>query len=292
MSVNPRAVSLVIILLILFVFPDPPTPLAVTHDLDDAIDRELAALELLNTTRYGDFDAVEDRWLNLTGLKREDDFAWSALGMVKERVRKQAGNILGEGESSKALDGTNEAALPIYQNVTGHIRGSWIRSKLEKDVRRPHLNMTALLPIDARFENPFQRNITGKSGDLRFDFSERGKAEVVDGHVVQSMKAEVIIADETSAGSGWSIVMYGQHFVESGHIMLTTSSEKYAISKLLPWDFANQTQICWSLCTSSFCGFRTSIYRFSTCFEPNFATHSQQTIVQEASDDQPLGFNN
>jgi hypothetical protein len=226
MSVNPRAVSLVVILLILIVFPDPPTPLGGTRRLDDAIDRELAALELLNTTRYGDFDAVGDRWLNLTGLKREDDFAWPALGMVKERVREQAGHILGQGEASKARDGINEAALAIYQNVTGHIRGSWVRSKLEKDFKRPQLNMTALLPVDARFENPFQRNITGKSGDLRFDFSGRGKAEVVDGRVVQSMKAEVVIADDTSAGSGWSVVMYGQHFVESGHIMLTTSSER------------------------------------------------------------------
>jgi hypothetical protein len=230
MSVNPRAVSLLIILLILFIFPDPPTPLGGTHYLDDAIERELAALELLNTTRYGDFDASSERWLNLTGLRKEDDFAWSSLGLVKDRVKEQIGHILGQEDASKALEGKTEHTLPIYRNVTGHIRGAWVRSKLESNVKRPQLNMTALLPSDARFEHPFQRNITGKSGELRFDFSGRGKSEVIDGHVVQNMKAEVIIADDTSAGSGWTVLMYGQHFVDTGHIMLTTSSEKYVIS--------------------------------------------------------------
>jgi hypothetical protein len=229
MSVNPRVVSLAIILLILFVFPDPPTPLGSRHRLDDAIDQELAALELLNHTRYGDFDASEERWLNLTGLRKEDDFAWPALGLVKDRVREQVGQALGQGDASKALDGSAEGSLPIYRNVTGQVRGSWVRSKLESDVERPHLNMTALLPSDARFESPFQRNITGKSGELRVEFSGRGRAEVVDGRVVQNMKADVIIADDTSSGNGWTVVLYGQHFVDSGHIMLTTSSEKYVV---------------------------------------------------------------
>jgi mitofusin len=227
---NPRLVSLFIILFIIFSFPDtPPSPLGGHHHLDEAVTKERAALELLNNTHYGDFDAHKEHWLNLTGLKQEDNFAWISLEQVKARAKEQAIHILGHDEASKALDGNAAGQIPLYRNVTGRVRGKWVRSETESSVKRPRLNLTALLPADAHFDRPFERNITGHSGNLRFEFAEKGKTESYSGILVQDVRADVLIADETSAGDGWSIVLYGQHFVDTGHIILTTSSEKYAV---------------------------------------------------------------
>jgi hypothetical protein len=225
---NPRLVSLCLILIILFLFPDTPSaPLGIHFGFDDAIKQEKAALSLLNGTSYGDFEPEVNHWIDLPGLREKDGFAWGALDLVKGRVKELVGHILGD-EAADALDGKKEAELPIYHNVTGHVRGRWVRSKLEGSVQRPSLNMTALQPFDAHHDQPFHRNITGTGGELRFDFSGRGRIQWDRGDqgVAHNIKADVVIADETSAGDGWTTVLYGVQFVDSGHILLATSSEK------------------------------------------------------------------
>jgi hypothetical protein len=227
---NPRVITIFLILLIIFVLPDaPPTTLLGGFDypLDQAVAQELAALELLNSTRYGNFDAVNGRWLNITGLKEQDGFAWNALEAVKARAMEQVDHVLGRDAASKVLAGDVEVDLPIYHNVSGHIRGSWVRSQIESQFRKPQLNLTAFFPSDARVQHPFERNITGNDGKLRFEFLEKGTEKLHNGLRVLDMKADVVISDETSAGDGWSVVLYGQHFVDAGHIILTTSSTKY-----------------------------------------------------------------
>jgi hypothetical protein len=234
---NPRVVTVIIILLVIFVLPDaPPTTVlgGVDHRLEEAVAKERAALKLLNTTHYDHFDPPNNHWLNITGLKEQDGFAWDALDAVKARAKEQVDHILGREEASKALSGDITSDIPIYHNVSGHIRGSWIRSQIESKFKRPQLNLTAFYPSDARAIRPFERNITGDGGNLRFEFSEKGAQKSYNGLRVLDMKADVVIADENSAGDGWSVVLYGQHFVDAGHIILTTSSTKFAGVFALP----------------------------------------------------------
>jgi hypothetical protein len=236
---NPRVVTIFIFLLIFFVFPDTLTTVhgGADHRLDQALARELTAFELLNSTHYGYFDPQNNHWLNVTGFKEQDGFAWDALNAVKARAKEQAEHILGRDEASKALSGDSAVDLPMYHNISGHIRGSWVRSQIESKFQKPQLNLTAFLPSDARVQRPFERNLTGDGGNLRFEFSEKGTEKTYNGIRVLDMKADVVIADETSAGDGWSVVLYGQHFVDAGHMILTTSSAKYGIYILAEYEY-------------------------------------------------------
>ncbi|KAE9963551.1 hypothetical protein EG328_011317 [Venturia inaequalis] len=239
MSSDPRAIIITILVIFFLLIPESPPSSAIggaggDHQLDQAVAQERAALELLNRTIYGQFDPPNNRWLNITGLQEEDGFAWAALDAVKARVKQQADHILGREEAEQALSGDTSANLPIYHNISGNVRGSWVRSQIESKFKRPQLNLTALLPSDARVFRSFERNITGDGGDLRFEFEEKGEGRSYNGMRVLDMKATAVIADETSAGDGWSVVLYGHHFVDAGHVILTTSSAKFAGLFALP----------------------------------------------------------
>ncbi|QDS75852.1 hypothetical protein FKW77_001466 [Venturia effusa] len=237
MSSDPRTVIIVIVVLFLLLVPESPPSSLVgggDHRLDQAVAREWAALDLLNRSHHGQFDPPHNRWLNLSGLKEEDGFAWDALDGVKARAKEQADHILGREQVDKALSGDATAHLPIYHNVTGHIRGSWVRSHIESKVKPPQLNLTTFFPPDARTVHSFERNITGLGGHFRFEFDSAGEEKSYNGIRVLDMKATAVIADQTSAGDGWSVVLYGHHFVDAGHIILTTSSAKFAGIFALP----------------------------------------------------------
>ncbi|TID13036.1 hypothetical protein E6O75_ATG10175 [Venturia nashicola] len=237
MSSDPRAIIIVILVIFFLLIPESP-PSSVLgggdHRLEQAVAQERAALELLNRSQYGQFDPRNNRWLNTTGLQETDGFAWGALDAVKARAKEQADHVLGREEAEKALLGDTSASLPIYHNISGHVRGTWVRSQIESKFKRPQLNLTALLPSDARVLRPFERNITGAGGDLRFEFEEKGEERSYNGLRVLDMKATAVIADATSAGDGWSVVLYGHHFLDAGHVILTTSSAKFAGIFALP----------------------------------------------------------
>jgi hypothetical protein len=195
----------------------------------------------VNSTSYGAFKPHEDKWLNITGLKKDDGFAWDFLDGVKARAKEQIGHIVGKEEDVKVVveggvdDHGTFLNLPVWKNVSGHVRGIWVRSKLDAEVARPTLNASSILPWDARdFKRQWERNITGNSGDLRFDFTEKGEAEEIGGVQLQNMKAEIVLQDKASSGDGWSVVMYGTHLVDSGHMVLTTTSDKFAGMWALP----------------------------------------------------------
>ena len=238
MPINPRAAVALLIIFLLWNFPDPPvSPIGSSHHRDGIIDRELEYLRALNTSNYGDLEPSNGRRLNITGLKKEEGFAWEALGQVKSRARQQSVYVLGDEDGEKVLQGAVGAGLPIYRNVSGHVRGGWVRSQVDSLIKRPHLNLTALLPADAHdFNRGWERNITGDSGNLQIEFSENGNSHTgtYDGIIMQDMKAEVTIKDKNSAGDGWKVVMYGTHFVDAGQIVLSTTSDK-CVFRMLSW---------------------------------------------------------
>ena len=254
---TPRLALVVFLLLFLFISPDSQAPsLSQQHDVSHSIIEERQALDILNTSAYGGLDATNNRWLNVTGLRQKDGYAWSLLPDVQEAARGQLQHIcnaleftsvfknksLSFGKATDDGDGQNTAnrilstmnpfsnLAPLYQNVSGIIRGEWTRSKIGEGLASPSLNLSALTPRVGYLSNTYNRNITGRSGDLRFHIHEASdvdfKLESEDGGLVRDLKATMTIKDESSSGDGWEMSLYGVHYPLQGGIVLSTTSEK------------------------------------------------------------------
>lgn len=254
---TPRLALVIFLLLFLFISPDSQAPsLSQQHDIGHSILEERHALDLLNTSSYGGLDASNNRWLNITGLRQTDGYAWSLLSDVREAAKSQLQNICNALEFTSVL---NNASLPsgkpaddggeyntvdkmlstmkpfsdlapLYQNVTGIIRGQWTRSKIGEGLASPSLNLSALTPRVGYVSNNFNRNITGRSGDLRFHIHEgntdKFKLELEDDGLVRDLKVTMTIKDDSSSGDGWEMSLFGVHYPLQGGMILSTTSEK------------------------------------------------------------------
>ena len=58
------------------------------------LDRERHGLQLLNESKYGDFDPPADRWLPFAGVRKNDSYAWELFPQVQGRVRHQLQSAL------------------------------------------------------------------------------------------------------------------------------------------------------------------------------------------------------
>ena len=223
-----RVITAIIITLLLFYPDSTQVGYKVPQIDDDIVGTETRALDVLVTSSYGDFSPEHNRWLNVTGLRESDGFAWGALGAVKERAQEQVYASLGKENGDRALDDSKSRhdPLPVYRNVSGFVRGTWVRSRLETGLARPQLNLTAILPNTIHSNSRFRRNITGGHGEVYLRFVDKDLPDNVNGTFVRGLKAEITITDETSSGSGWSFVLYGERILDTGSMVLSTSSEK------------------------------------------------------------------
>ena len=254
---TPRILLVVFLLLFLFISPDSQAPsLSQQHDIVHSILEERRALDLLNTSSYGGLDATNNRWLNVTGLRQNDGYAWNLLPDVQKAAKGQLQNIcnafefttifknasLNSGKPGDDGDKQNTAdkilstmkpfynTAPLYENVTGIIRGEWARSKIGEGLASPSLNLSALTPRIGYVSNNYNRNITGRSGDLRFHIHEANDDDYdlgsEDDGLVRDLKATMTIKDESSSGDGWEMSLFGVHYPLQGGIVLSTTSEK------------------------------------------------------------------
>ncbi|MCJ1403986.1 hypothetical protein MMC11_007210, partial [Xylographa trunciseda] len=259
-----RGAVFVFLMIVLILTPD--TQRSTPHqqlEIRNILDNERHAIDVLNTTQFGDFDPAENRWLNVSGLREEDGYAWDLLPKVQARAREQTDIILRDwrksaksdpewkdlGDRYKSSDvidkrtgldrnGSTTIAsqiIPFYQNISGIVNGKWIRSKIAESHRFTALNLTALNPRVQYTTKEYNRNISGTEGTLRIKFDEK-KSErlIVDESSVREIKAIVTVQDETSNGDGWEMTMYGVHYPESGGVLLSTSSDKFAGIFALP----------------------------------------------------------
>ncbi|KAI2791309.1 hypothetical protein POX_c04166 [Penicillium oxalicum] len=202
-----------------------------------ALNREQHALQLLNESRYGDFDPPADRWLPSLGLRANDTFAWDLLPQVQDRVRYQIQSAIAATgvETPQDLDqisltpSTNltKLFLPVYRNVTGKLRGDWVR---RSDVqRRIPLNISAITLEHEYYEAEFSSNITGNDGTFHFDIEEGAGEDLRIGEsLVREIRASLSVEGNDFWGSSWDMPLFGVHFPENGGILLTTTSEKFA----------------------------------------------------------------
>ncbi|KAI9837314.1 MAG: hypothetical protein M1819_000388 [Sarea resinae] len=254
---TPRLVVLVLILIFLFVAPDAhqPTP-GQRRELDHLVAEERHALDVLNSSRYGDFNIGNKHWLNVTGLREEDGYLWEVLPQVQHRAKELLEAALGQ-DGVRQLDPPDDAPgsggdasagersppqltqtgvqLPLYSNMTGYLRGEWVRAKVGQDVPAPIINLTALLPESQFAAYEYTRNITGSGGKVQLRLKEREEHGTTNQEpAVRSIGAKLMIKDSTSSGDGWEMKLYGVHFPNLGEAVLTTTSEKFAGLFALP----------------------------------------------------------
>ncbi|KAJ5682346.1 hypothetical protein N7462_005511 [Penicillium macrosclerotiorum] len=200
-------------------------------------DRENHALQLLNESKYGDFDPPADRWLPFAGVRKNDSYAWDLFPHVKTRVRHQLQSALsGAGlEPPIGLDESNPSSplnltklfLPVYRNATGKLRGDWVR-RTDGVQRQEPLNTTAIAREHEYFTHDFSSNITGNGGTFYVDLEEGGGEELLHGEgLVREIRASLTVESEDFWGSTWYLSLFGVHFPETGGVILTTTSEKF-----------------------------------------------------------------
>lgn len=211
--------------------------------------RDTQALDVLNQTRWGDFapsqvgeDKVlgaDARYLNITGFRQEDGYSWGRLGKVKERfgiLQREVGIRFGkEGLLEEGED------WAVYENVTGVVRGPWVRSRGagfdNQGEGSWNLNISAIAPDTDWAWQEWNRNITGRDGKAMIrieDFNgPRGQAERREGKVVvpgapREVAATLTVQDESSTGDGWDMRLHGIQWPHTGSLVLTTTSNKFA----------------------------------------------------------------
>lgn len=227
---DPRARAFVIFIFFLFLINSPPPQQGYdVHSLyDEVIEQEWAELDILNTTRYGDFDATKNKWLNISGLREEEGYAWELLGPVQQRATERTKHILGDAADA-FLEGSTEdpKAIPVYRNISGYVQGEWFRSPLGR-VRHPSDLNTSTLFENPSPESQYDRNLTGTGGMVRLHLTEsEGRKWRNENGTISQITARIIIGDDDSVGDNWwEFNLNGVHFPKFGGAVLTTTSDR------------------------------------------------------------------
>lgn len=226
--------------------------------------RQRHAFGVLNSTEWGDFNprlatdplngTEATRYLNITGFRQADAFAWEGLGHFHERCLDLSRNtrpmlLASTGENGEPLEGGKETSAwdlgiggAVWQNATGLVKGPWLRRNASVNKTWSDYNLTAMTPSIAwaGTHSEWNRNVTGAEGlmQLRVEDKKRHvmyEDEVVDidhgllntGGSVREVAAGLTIEDPGS-GSTFEMRLHGVHWPHQGNMLLTTTSEKFA----------------------------------------------------------------
>src|SRR5690242_20675281 len=241
---DPRSFLFFLILLLLINSPEPQQQSFNTRTrYDELIQREWDQLDVLNRTNYGDFNVSKNKWLNVSGCRAEDRFVWDMLPSVLATANAHGERALGDKWGS-VLDGTvnkdgaDGVHLPVYRNLSGFVQGEWVRDPRSR-VRHPEDMGNSTHPAKDPFTNAameFDRNLTGVGGPVRVHITElEDKMRIDLNKTISEIGAKVVIGDDQSfGGNWWEFYVHGVHFKDSGHAVLTTTSERFAGIFALP----------------------------------------------------------
>lgn len=217
---GPRVVFLVVLLLFILLTPDQPARRHLQVDTDRIEEQRQAELAILLNSTYGQFNPSSNSWLNLTGFRQNDGYQWESLATAQQLSRKQ---------HESAWEGIDlNTNLPIYDRVTGEIRGKVFR--IDTSVPPPSVNLSALEPTKDYMSSRFERNITDKEGELSLSIFDSFDRET---HAPSTIRADLSIWTESSPGNGWQARVQGVH-LPSGQIVMSTASSKFNALLALP----------------------------------------------------------
>ncbi|KAF2087481.1 hypothetical protein K490DRAFT_73852 [Saccharata proteae CBS 121410] len=231
MASNPPFLLFVCILLFLYLSPDPPTP-GESLKFDHVIQQEYADLETLVNSTFGDLTRPEDeaKGLNLTGLKKEHGLHWDLLAPARDQARQQARRVLGE-EADKLVEGAGGETPLLYHNISGFVEGNWARTR---SYGGPPVNLSAIVGHNTYASDEWSLNLSATAGDIRIHFNEKEERDSTWNKTIQELSAKLVIGEDTAYGKWWEFRLHGYHLIDTGGIVLTTTSEKFAGIFALP----------------------------------------------------------
>ncbi|KAK5630774.1 hypothetical protein RRF57_006489 [Xylaria bambusicola] len=237
---NARVFFLIFLLFWLASSPDTGSGLiAGPSQVRNRIAHQRAAHAVLNSTAWGDFapqllddpPETEPQYLNLTGFREEDHFAWKDLGRFKSLCEEWSRNAVGIPETQE----------PVWQNATGVVRGLWERSNGSVSRTHSSYNLTHISPDVAwnSLNSEWSRNVTGREGKIlvRIDDPEDAatEPEQLDPKIFREdeiqarlVSSTVTVEDIEGTGSSWEMRLHGVHWPKAGALLFTTTSDKYA----------------------------------------------------------------
>ncbi|KAI5301689.1 hypothetical protein KEM56_001459 [Ascosphaera pollenicola] len=247
---NSRRV-LIFFFLVLFILnaPGPQTALNLSDKaLDAQIKEQKRALEVLSNGTYTSFDPNHEHWLPVLGFTKDAGFAWGVLPLAKRKAREDLERVVNttaeherrqrtmlhkQQEQRKSTmaeaSGSDAPMLPVYRNVTGTVRGDWVRWTEAEMVDRPHMNRTALAEAHDYFSTEFLGNFTSREGSVSFDIYDDNTPNInVSGTYIRGVRSAMKIDSKDPYGTIYRNEMQGVHVPETGEMIFTTTSEKFA----------------------------------------------------------------
>ena len=242
---KPRAVILILLLLFLFFSPDArQSSRDQTPYPEVELARERQALQLLRNASYGRHTLYTNSSRNDTDILpwQEGDSSWPLLPTILDRARSQFlqlfPEINGGSEDGTSLDREKrfEAAtdhpLPLYHNISGTIQGDFVRQSLEVD---PETYIPTTMANSSRDgdHRRYLKNVTDQLGRFSFHFHD-DETKLAHGSFVREISADMAIQTDSSSGNGWDVKASGVHYLRTGSIILTTTSDKFPGIFMLP----------------------------------------------------------
>lgn len=198
--------------------------------LDDIVQKELRQLETLKNSTYGvpgNLTGLENVGKKVNGsvvlmppsIVREEVHAMrkQALGTyyTPPKVPEDAVNATKRDLQVEKLllneehgKDSTETYIPLYRNVTtAGLHGKWSKIALK-----------GITPIKRKEQ--WDRVAAGDQGTFSLQMEEMGAA-----HAVQEVKAKLSLGDEHD-NSLFHVYMQGLHFVDSGEIVMASTSEQ------------------------------------------------------------------
>lgn len=232
---GPRVLLLVILLLFILFSPEPATTNNRQFQNRFGVPAQIRGVNLteelgvLRSSKYGDLNAREGRYLDLIGFRQNDGYLWELLPVAKSVAKGEFLNVIvGSNRSQNdqaEFDKIDNSVLPVYRNVTGEVRGTVTKLGGFHPIER-QINLTELVPGNDYVSGHFDRNFTEMTGEITIDIKEDYQGGKV--------KAYVAIETESSPSNGWQIKLEGFHQAKSGYMVMTTDSEKYDANFALP----------------------------------------------------------
>ncbi|KAJ4856206.1 RING-H2 zinc finger domain-containing protein [Trichoderma breve] len=157
-----------------------------------------ASLDVLNTTRWGDFaplveegdgDHASPKYVNLTGFREKDHLSWQDLGRFRERglqLSRHAMPAVGGEQLWDVAQGEPETIPRTYEsyNLSESVPSMhWIGDKTD-----------------------WARNVTGSTGRIQLSTADAP----LSGGLIRNVKAVVTFEDTEGSGLSWEMVLFGK----------------------------------------------------------------------------------
>jgi len=250
-----QAAGLLLLLFLLWnLFPEGEyqnQSLALSELASKRLERYQDALEVLNQTRWGDFrprpDGVEASaaaddgssysYVNLTGFREQDGFAWDDLELFREKGLRLSRHAIPPVGGKQLWD--TAQGEPVWANASGTLHGDWVRRPGSSPRTYDSYNLSRSVPgmdwVGDRAD--WARNITGESGRMmlrlegnrtvqKYDEVAEG-SNPLSGGMIRHVRGYATIEDTMGSGLNWEMRLWGLQWPRQGVVLMTTTSEKF-----------------------------------------------------------------